>query len=63
MELTEEEFVRQFEQATLGDFHHQDHVRIAWIYIREYPGLEALQRFCKNFLRCAKVSYLSFDNE
>jgi hypothetical protein len=53
MELTEEEFVKQFEQATLEDFHHKDHVRIAWIYIRDYPGIEALQRFCRNLKQFA----------
>ncbi len=49
MQLTETEFVKQFEAATLPpeDFHHTEHVRIAWIYIRDYPALEALQRFCK----------------
>jgi hypothetical protein len=34
--------VAAFRAATLGDdaFHHRDHVRMAWIYVRTY-GLEA----------------------
>jgi hypothetical protein len=49
MQLTEHEFVNQFESATLPaeSFHHQEHVRIAWIYLRDYPCIEALHRFCK----------------
>jgi hypothetical protein len=53
MKLTEAEFVEQFEAATLSEFHHQEHVWIAWIYIRDYPGIEALQRFCKNIKQFA----------
>ncbi|HSE43600.1 MAG TPA: hypothetical protein VLH08_22760 [Acidobacteriota bacterium] len=49
MQLTENEFVNQFESATLPaeNFHHAEHVRIAWIYLRDYPRIEALNRFCK----------------
>jgi hypothetical protein len=49
MQLTETEFVSQFESATLPaeHFHHAEHVRIAWIYLRDYPRIEALNRFCK----------------
>ena len=49
MHLPENEFVKQFESATLPAerFHHAEHVRIAWIYLRDYSRIEALDRFCK----------------
>lgn len=55
MELTEAEFVKQFEAAALPaeQFHHAEHVRIAWIYIRDCPAIEALERFCKNLKQFA----------
>ena len=53
MQLTETEFVKQFEAATLETFHHAEHVRIAWIYLRDYPAIEALQRFCSNLKQFA----------
>jgi hypothetical protein len=39
--------VRAFEAAAIpnGSFHHRDHVRMAWLYLRLYPLNEALSRF------------------
>lgn len=40
--------IRQFEADTLPrEFHHADHVRLAFAYLAEYPVLEALERFCR----------------
>jgi hypothetical protein len=40
--LDEANFVAGFRDGTLGtdQFHHRDHVRMAWLYVREF-GLEA----------------------
>ena len=37
--MTESEFVAAFEDASLPEtaFRHRDHVRLAWIYLRELP--------------------------
>jgi N-formylglutamate deformylase len=44
--MTDEEFLVRFEALQLpdGGFHHRDHVRVAWIYLRRFPVLEALGR-------------------
>jgi hypothetical protein len=34
-----------FERFDVADFHHRDHVRLAWAYLREYELVEALVRF------------------
>ena len=43
----ERAFVAAFRTATLGDdaFHHRDHVRMAWIYVRSYGLESAVTRF------------------
>lgn len=53
--MEESEFVRGFEECTLPNdaFHHRDHVRLAWIYLRRYPALEALRRFAEGLRRFA----------
>ena len=44
--MNDSEFIRQFETDTLpGEFHHSDHVRLAFAYLSELPVLEALERF------------------
>jgi hypothetical protein len=45
-ELTDPEFVRMFEacELTNDNFHHRDHLRLAWIYVRRYGELEARVR-------------------
>ncbi len=46
-EMTGDELIEHFESgATPADsFHHADHVRLAFEYLRRYPALEALGRF------------------
>jgi hypothetical protein len=53
--MTETEFVQRFEDCTLpnGAFHHRDHIRLAWLYLRRYPALEALTRFAEGLKRFA----------
>jgi 2'-5' RNA ligase len=52
---TDDEFVRGFEGCTLPNsaFHHRDHVRLAWIYLRRHPALTALARFTESLQRFA----------
>ena len=52
--LEEAEFVAQFESCTLSAFHHQDHVRLAWIYLKREPPLVALTRFAEGLQRFAR---------
>jgi hypothetical protein len=43
IELTDQEFVRKFEACQLSNdnFHHRDHIRLAFIYLQRYSELEA----------------------
>ena len=43
--MNDEEFVRAFEDCTFSPFRHEDHVRLAWIYLRESALSEAMMRF------------------
>jgi hypothetical protein len=56
--MEEAEFIRHFEDATLpgSAFHHRDHVRLAWIYLRRHPPLEALRRFTEGLRRFATAN-------
>jgi hypothetical protein len=49
------EFVEQFETCTLppAQFHHRNHVRLAWIFLEEMPLLDALARFRTSLQRYA----------
>jgi hypothetical protein len=53
--MNDRELVEAVERCTLGgaDFHHADHVRLAWIYLREASLLEALERFGATLRRFA----------
>jgi hypothetical protein len=46
--MTDCELIEQFELGTLSNenFHHPEHVRVAFLYLSRYPVLEALQVFC-----------------
>ena len=45
--MTDSEFIRRFEACALPNesFHHTEHVRIVWLYLRCYPVLETIARF------------------
>jgi hypothetical protein len=51
--MSDEELIRDFEQATLKSFHHTDHVRVAFAYLCHYPAAEALNRFSTGLRRFA----------
>jgi hypothetical protein len=46
--LFDDEFLAAFESATLTDFHHVDHIRAAWIYLRRLPFSDASQRMAES---------------
>lgn len=50
-----DDLIRRFEDGTLPstEFHHRDHVRLAWLYLKEEPVLGALTRFTEGLKRFA----------
>jgi hypothetical protein len=52
LHLTDEELVRKIEDCSLEcDFHHADHIRLAWIYLRMMPAVEAQERMAATLRR------------
>jgi hypothetical protein len=51
--MTDEEFVAAFEACTLADFPHCAHVRLAWVYLRREPLVDAAARFVGGLRRFA----------
>jgi hypothetical protein len=53
--VTADEFMRQFEASTLPaeTFHHRDHVRMAYLYLINYPALQAIERYSAALQRLA----------
>jgi hypothetical protein len=52
--MTNQELIHLFEIDSLpGEFHHADHVRLAFAYLCEYPLFEALPRFSAALKRFA----------
>ena len=45
--MSDEELIERFENCTLSgaDFHHRDHVKVAWLYLRGNSLVETLDRF------------------
>jgi len=56
--MTDDEFIASFEDCSLANesFHHSDHVRMAFLYLRRYPPLEAIQRFSTSLIRFAAAN-------
>jgi hypothetical protein len=53
--LSDDEFVRQFEEGSLEDLPHADHVRLGIIYLMRYGRDEALERVATGILRFATL--------
>lgn len=52
--MSNEEFIYGFETDSLpGEFHHAEHVRLAFAYLCLYPPLEALEKFASALKRFA----------
>jgi hypothetical protein len=54
-QMIDRELLEQFERGTLPSecFGHREHVRVAFLYLTQYPVLEALQAFSKALQRFA----------
>jgi hypothetical protein len=54
-ELSDSEFVRAFEACELSNecFHHRDHLRLAWIYLKSHGEAEARRRLGDTIRRFA----------
>ena len=55
--MNDTELLEAFEKCTLANsaFHHEDHVRVAFLYLSRFPVLEALQRFRDSLVRFAQA--------
>lgn len=55
LHLNDEEFLRAFETCELPNtaFHHGDHVRAAWLYVRRFGESDAATRLSERILRFA----------
>lgn len=55
--MTDEALMAAFEAGRPpdGGFHHEQHVRVAWNYLRAHPLPEALGRFCGGLRRFASA--------
>lgn len=53
---TDEEFLEAFESLRIPNemFHHREHIRLAWIYSREYPQEQAVARMVQGIQAFAK---------
>jgi len=53
--LSDEQFVEAFESCRLPkeSFHHADHIRLAWIYLRRMPESEAAGGIAESIQRLA----------
>jgi hypothetical protein len=53
--LSDREFVEAFEACTISgsEFHHGDHVRVAWLYVRESGEKEAEQKLLSGIRKLA----------
>ena len=51
--MTDEELLAGFENGSLQQFHHADHIHVAWLYLWRYPTAEALWRFTESLKRFA----------
>lgn len=53
--MTDDQLLERFETASLvpGEFHHCEHVRVAWLYLDRYPAVDALRRYAEGLKRVA----------
>ena len=53
--MTNHELIARFEADAVpeSEFHHADHVRLAFAYLCEYPALQALEKFAAALKRYA----------
>ena len=44
--MNDEEFLAAFEARTLEEFHHRDHTKVAYLYLRRLPLDNAITKVC-----------------
>ena len=51
----DDDFITSFENCTLPpeSFHHRDHIKLSWLYLRRYEPIEALTRVSEAIKRFA----------
>ena len=56
--MEDKELIERFESCTLAgkDFHHRDHVKVVWLYLRCNSVLETLGRFAAGLKRFANAN-------
>ena len=42
--MTDDEFLAAFETCTISEFHHRDHVKVAYLYLRRHPLDDAIAK-------------------
>ena len=42
--MNDDEFLNAFETCTLKEFHHRDHIKVAYLYLRRFPLDEAVAK-------------------
>ena len=54
--LSDSAFIQQFQQCTLAPsrFTHEAHLRLAWLYIREFGAMAAAEALCDHIQRYAR---------
>lgn len=55
--MTDQDFIADFESGAIrpADFHHADHVRLAFCYLLNYSVIESIQRFSASLKRFAAM--------
>lgn len=55
--MHDSELIERFEAGAIPNerFHHREHVRVVWLYLRRYPVLDALRRFTAGLKHFAAV--------
>lgn len=48
--------VRAFEDATIKDFHHLEHLYVAWCYLRALSPEDALARYARHLRKLAEAN-------
>jgi hypothetical protein len=52
---SDEDFLRAFEDLSFpaDQFHHREHLRVAWFYLKSFDATRAAERMCAGILRFA----------
>jgi hypothetical protein len=57
--MTDAEFLRAFEDTTLEPFHHRDHLRVTFLYLRQFGEQGTRERLGPAILRYAAARNVS----